>query len=283
MPISMSGILYFDGESDAPFSHSCAGQTALVGRSVSVVQYEKQLGRDPKGRPLKLATSGSRDVPLMRSSIYHPEGEVDPRGAVAEYPQYKGRQGQTQMLTYWEEQTGKPSRQQRWYQWMKNQDAGPVVGALGAGWDGVDRNHMFPGEGAVLDPEDPRQGSLAPVPRFPEDRAAQEWIYRDAPSEITRPYQVDLVEDAQPLVLVAPEVAAVERAMALGGADRIRSEQQREQSYDGQEAARDAGQHSSYAYAGNGGTTYGDKARWEDPIGETPVLELSKTVHSVVQ
>ena len=39
--------------------------------------------------------------------------------------------GQTQMLTYWEEQTGKPSRQQRWYQWMSNQDAGPMVGALG--------------------------------------------------------------------------------------------------------------------------------------------------------
>jgi hypothetical protein len=57
----------------------------------------------------------------MRSSIYHPEGEVDPRGALAEYPRFKGQQGQTQMLTYWEEQTGKPSRQQRWYQWMHNQ------------------------------------------------------------------------------------------------------------------------------------------------------------------
>ena len=117
----------------------------------------------PQGRPLKLASSGSRDVPLVRSSIYHPGGRVDPRGAIAAA---RRRQGQMQMLTYWEERNpGKPSRQQRWYQYMSNQDAGPMVGALGAGWDGVDRAHMFPGEGAVLDPEDPRYGALAPVPR----------------------------------------------------------------------------------------------------------------------
>jgi len=252
-------------------------KTALLGRAVSVARYEQQLGRDAKGHPLRFAESGSRDVPLMRSSIYHPEGEVDPRGALAEYPRFKGQQGQTQMLTYWEEQTGKPSRQQRWYQWMNDQDAGPMVGALGAGWDGVDRAHMYPGEGAVLDPMDPRRGSLSPVPRFPEDRADQEWIYRNAPSEIERPYQVAVEEEALPLVMEAPEVAAVERAMALGGADRIRTMQQTEQSFEDQQTAREAGQHSSYKYAGNGLTTYGDKAKWEDPI------ERSKTVHSVVQ
>jgi hypothetical protein len=158
-----------------------------------------------------------------------------------------------------------------------------MVGALGAGWDRVDRSHMFPGEGAVLDPADPRRGSLSPVPRFPEDRAEQAWIYRDAPWEIERPYQVAVEEETQPLVLEAPEVAAVERAMALGGADRTRSEQQSQQSFQDQQEAREAGQHSSNKYAGNGMTTYGDKAKWEDPIGETPILPRSKTVHSVVQ
>ena len=95
---------------------------------------------------------------------------------------------------------------------MSNQDAGPMVGALGAGtrkglnvrnasllchvivyfahdhidlipsccsgWDGVDRAHMFEGEPAVLDPNDPRRGSVSPVPRFPDDVSHQEWIYR---------------------------------------------------------------------------------------------------------
>jgi len=44
------------------------------------------LGRDSQGRALQLASSGSRDLPLMKYSFYHPEGEVDSRGAVAEYP-----------------------------------------------------------------------------------------------------------------------------------------------------------------------------------------------------
>ena len=72
---------------------------------------------------------------------------------------------------------------------MASQDAGPVVGALGHGWDGVDRAHMFDGEGAVLNPADPRRGELAPVPRFPEDKAAQEYIYRNAPGEMSRPFR----------------------------------------------------------------------------------------------
>lgn len=252
-----------------------------MGRSTTEAAYEKHLGRDPKGRPLRVAMSGSRDLPLMKYSIYHPEGEVDPRGAVAEYPAYKG---QTQMLTYWEERNpGTPSRQQRWYQWMSNQDAGPMVGALGAGWDGVDRAHMFAGEPAVLDPADPRYGELSPVARFPENQAAQEWIYRDAPEEIERPYQVDAVEEPT-MEFFAPEVAAVQKAMAQGGAGKLKAAQYRQQQSASQEAARSAGQHSSYGYAGNGGTTYGDKAaQWEDPIGEIPVLPRSKTVHSVVQ
>jgi len=188
------------------------------------------------------------------------------------------------MLTYWEERNpGTPSRQQRWYQWMSNQDAGPMVGALGAGWDGVDRAHMFAGEPAVLDPADPRYGELSPVARFPENQAAQEWIYRDAPEEIERPYQVDAVEEPT-MEFFAPEVAAVQKAMAQGGAGKLKAAQYRQQQSASQEAARSAGQHSSYGYAGNGGTTYGDKAaQWEDPIGEIPVLPRSKTVHSVVQ
>mmetsp|Transcript_665 Transcript_665/g.1095 ORF Transcript_665/g.1095 Transcript_665/m.1095 type:complete len:132 (+) Transcript_665:143-538(+) len=55
-------------------------------------------------------------------------------------------------LTYWEEQTGKPSKQQRWYQYMSKQDAGPPVGGLGQGWDGVDRVGMFEGEGSEVKP-----------------------------------------------------------------------------------------------------------------------------------
>jgi hypothetical protein len=139
-------------------------KTVLVGRARTAAQYELGLGRDVEGRELSLARSGSRDLPLVRTSIYHPHGYVDPRGAIAEA---RRRQGRKQMLTYWEERNpgNKPSRQQRWYQYMSNQDAGPMVGALGAGWDGVDRSHMFPGEGAVLDPHDPRYGALSPVPR----------------------------------------------------------------------------------------------------------------------
>ena len=40
-----------------------------------------------------------------------------------------------------------------------------MVGALGAGWDGVDRAHMFAGEPAVLDPEDPRYVEVSLVAR----------------------------------------------------------------------------------------------------------------------
>ncbi|EKX51417.1 hypothetical protein GUITHDRAFT_150897, partial [Guillardia theta CCMP2712] len=46
-------------------------------------------------------------------------------------------------LTYWEDQTGLPSRQQRWFQWQAMQDAGPPIGEHGMWWDGVDRMHMF--------------------------------------------------------------------------------------------------------------------------------------------
>ena len=139
------------------------------------------------------------------------------------------KEAKKQQLTYWEERTLQPSRQQRWYQvdplvlvhahtrkdalphrtapppltsvtlmsshttttqkYMASQDAGPMVGALGHGWDGVDRAHMFDGEGAVLNPADPRRGELAPVPRFPEDKAAQEYIYRNAPGEMSRPFR----------------------------------------------------------------------------------------------
>ncbi len=35
---------------------------------------------------------------------------------------------------------------------MSHNDAGPPVGALGHGWDGVDRTGMFPGEGPVVKP-----------------------------------------------------------------------------------------------------------------------------------
>eukprot|EP00285_Hemiselmis_virescens_P008626 CAMPEP_0173383940 /NCGR_PEP_ID=MMETSP1356-20130122/6507_1 /TAXON_ID=77927 ORGANISM="Hemiselmis virescens, Strain PCC157" /NCGR_SAMPLE_ID=MMETSP1356 /ASSEMBLY_ACC=CAM_ASM_000847 /LENGTH=181 /DNA_ID=CAMNT_0014339035 /DNA_START=26 /DNA_END=571 /DNA_ORIENTATION=- len=49
-------------------------------------------------------------------------------------------------LTFWEDQTGQPSPQQRWYQYMSRQDSGPPVGALGHGWDGVNRDGQFPGD-----------------------------------------------------------------------------------------------------------------------------------------
>mmetsp|Transcript_7762 Transcript_7762/g.23398 ORF Transcript_7762/g.23398 Transcript_7762/m.23398 type:complete len:200 (+) Transcript_7762:38-637(+) len=62
-------------------------------------------------------------------------------------------------LTYWEEETRLPSQQQRWLQWMSHNDAGPPVGALGHGWDGLDRTGMFPGEGPKI------------IPRFPEPNA----------------------------------------------------------------------------------------------------------------
>ena len=35
---------------------------------------------------------------------------------------------------------------------MSHNDAGPPVGALGHGWDGVDRRGMFPGEGPTIKP-----------------------------------------------------------------------------------------------------------------------------------
>jgi hypothetical protein len=38
---------------------------------------------------------------------------------------------------------------------MSHNDAGPQVGALGHGWDGVDRTGMFPGEGPVVKPRFP--------------------------------------------------------------------------------------------------------------------------------
>ena len=43
---------------------------------------------------------------------------------------------------------------------MSHNDAGPPVGALGHGWDGVDRTGMFPGEGPRI------------IPRFPESAVA---------------------------------------------------------------------------------------------------------------
>ncbi len=54
-----------------------------------------------------------------------------------------------------------PSNQQRWYQWMSHNDAGPPVGALGHGWDGVDRIGMFPGEGPIVKPR--FSGPIAPA------------------------------------------------------------------------------------------------------------------------
>ena len=79
-------------------------QSMLLARATTSIEYERRLGRDARGFRMVNQHSDA-SPPAMR--------------------------GQTQMLTYWEEQTGKPSRQQRWYQWMSNQDAGPMVGALG--------------------------------------------------------------------------------------------------------------------------------------------------------
>ena len=97
--------------SSPPF-HLFGLQSMLLARTTTAIEYERRLGRDARGFPLMVNQHSDASPPAMR--------------------------GQTQMLTYWEEQTGKPSRQQRWYQWMSNQDAGPMVGALGlAGKTGV--------------------------------------------------------------------------------------------------------------------------------------------------
>ena len=69
-----------------PLTRTSLFQTVLIGRSTTAAAYENMLGRDSQGRALQLASSGSRDLPLMKYSFYHPEGEVDSRGAVAEYP-----------------------------------------------------------------------------------------------------------------------------------------------------------------------------------------------------
>eukprot|EP00960_Hanusia_phi_P053508 762128-Hanusia_phi.AAC.12 len=66
-----------------------------------------------------------------------------------------------------------PSRQQRWFQWQAMQDAGPPIGEHGMWWDGVDRSHMFEGDQAVLDPEDPHYGDTSPIPRSPWSQLAQ--------------------------------------------------------------------------------------------------------------
>eukprot|EP00286_Rhodomonas_abbreviata_P009118 CAMPEP_0181320090 /NCGR_PEP_ID=MMETSP1101-20121128/17929_1 /TAXON_ID=46948 /ORGANISM="Rhodomonas abbreviata, Strain Caron Lab Isolate" /LENGTH=195 /DNA_ID=CAMNT_0023427753 /DNA_START=6 /DNA_END=593 /DNA_ORIENTATION=+ len=65
------------------------------------------------------------------------------------------------VLTWYEERTGQPSKQQRWYQWMSHNDAGPMVGGLGQGWDGVDREGMFPGDGPTVLPRYAMDGSLS--------------------------------------------------------------------------------------------------------------------------
>ena len=44
---------------------------------------------------------------------------------------------------------------------MSHNDAGPPVGALGHGWDGVDRTGMFPGEGPTIKPRFPTPAAKA--------------------------------------------------------------------------------------------------------------------------